>query len=161
MTYKGNSKVDMPKTQQKDGFIFSGWFFDNNTFFIEFVEDSLSSKKQNDNLVVYAKWVEQDSKLTKELKGIYSLAVESNSFEGTYEEWLETVRGPQGIPGEVGLDGNDGKTPYIGENGNWWINNVDSGVFAGHNNTSIPQTGVFEFAVNSDGEIICIIKVHW
>lgn len=36
-------------------------------------------------------------------------------------------QGPQGIQGEPG---NDGKTPYIGENGNWWIGESDTGVKA-------------------------------
>ncbi len=32
--------------------------------------------------------------------------------------------------GADGKDGADGKTPYIGENGNWWIGTVDTGVRA-------------------------------
>lgn len=28
------------------------------------------------------------------------------------------------------VKGQDGKTPYIGENGNWWIGEVDTGVRA-------------------------------
>ena len=30
----------------------------------------------------------------------------------------------------IGIDGVDGQTPYIGENGNWWIGNEDTGVKA-------------------------------
>ena len=52
---------------------------------------------------------------------IYELAV-SGGFSGTYEEWLETIKG------EDGKDGKDGLTPYIGENGNWWIGDLDTGV---------------------------------
>lgn len=48
---------------------------------------------------------------------IYILAVEAG-FEGTYEEWLATIKGA------------DGQTPYIGENGNWWIGETDTGVKA-------------------------------
>lgn len=40
--------------------------------------------------------------LESELKLIYQLALESNAFTGTYEEWLESVRGPQGLPGQDG-----------------------------------------------------------
>ena len=29
-----------------------------------------------------------------------------------------------------GADGQDGKTPFIGENGNWWIGDTDTGVSA-------------------------------
>ena len=45
-----------------------------------------------------------DSQLTLKLKAIYHLAVEQADFNGTYEEWLETVRGPEGIPGEDGRE---------------------------------------------------------
>ena len=36
----------------------------------------------------------------------------------------------QTVQGEKGDDGADGKTPYIGENGNWWIGELDTGVKA-------------------------------
>jgi len=35
------------------------------------------------------------------------------------------------------FDGEDGDTPYIGTNGNWWIGNVDTGVKAGGTVTSV------------------------
>lgn len=68
-------------------------------------------------------------------KSAYELAVEQG-FEGTLDEWLESLKGEQGDKGDqgekgeqgdTGLTGNDGKTPYIGENGNWWIGNEDTG----------------------------------
>ncbi|WP_278833023.1 hypothetical protein [Porphyromonas cangingivalis] len=34
----------------------------------------------------------------------------------------------QFLKGKDGKDGKDGITPHIGENGNWWIGNVDTGV---------------------------------
>lgn len=43
------------------------------------------------------------------------------------------VQGERGLPGadgKNGADGKDGKTPYIGENNNWWTGNVDSGISA-------------------------------
>jgi uncharacterized repeat protein (TIGR02543 family) len=42
------------------------------------------------------------SALELQLRSIYQLAMEADAFDGTYEEWLETVRGPQGLPGEDG-----------------------------------------------------------
>ena len=36
----------------------------------------------------------------------------------------------QGEPGIPGVDGTDGLTPTIGENGNWWIGDRDTGVVA-------------------------------
>ena len=38
--------------------------------------------------------------------------------------------GPIGSTGASGLPGEDGATPYIGPNGNWWIDGVDSGISA-------------------------------
>lgn len=37
-------------------------------------------------------------------------------------------QGPKGDAGEAGQNGEDGKIPFIGENGNWWFDNVDTGV---------------------------------
>ena len=38
--------------------------------------------------------------------------------------------GKDGTNGQNGRDGKDGKTPSIGENGNWWIGDIDTGVKA-------------------------------
>ena len=48
----------------------------------------------------------------------YALAVE-NGFEGTLEDWFESLRGERG---------ERGFSPYAGENGHWWLNGVDTGV---------------------------------
>lgn len=47
-------------------------------------------------------------------KSAYDIAVD-NGFIGSEKEWLESLRG---------------NTPYIGENGNWFIDNKDTGVMA-------------------------------
>ena len=36
-----------------------------------------------------------------------------------------------GPKGDKGVPGQDGKTPFIGKNGNWWVGDVDTGVYAG------------------------------
>ena len=38
--------------------------------------------------------------------------------------------GQNGANGENGKDGKDGDTPFIGDNGNWWIGTTDTGVKA-------------------------------
>lgn len=38
--------------------------------------------------------------------------------------------GPQGIQGIQGVKGEPGATPYIGDNGNWWVAETDTGVGA-------------------------------
>ena len=50
----------------------------------------------------------------------YDLAVQ-NGFEGTLDEWLASLKG---------ADGEDGVTPFIGDNGNWWVGNTDLGISA-------------------------------
>lgn len=49
-------------------------------------------------------------------KSAYQIAVE-NGFVGTEQEWLDSLKG-------------EGATVEIGDNGNWIINGVDSGVKA-------------------------------
>ncbi len=48
-----------------------------------------------------------------------SAAQRAETISATLEKKLET--------GEFGLDGEDGLTPYIGENGNWWVGDTDTG----------------------------------
>ena len=51
-------------------------------------------------------------------------------------EWLldngnkMPVTGEKGDKGDKGVSGSDGLTPYIGDNGNWWIGTSDTGVKA-------------------------------
>lgn len=50
-------------------------------------------------------------------KTAFDIAVE-NGFEGTEQDWLDSLKGK------------DGYTPYIGENGNWFINGEDTNFVA-------------------------------
>ena len=47
-------------------------------------------------------------------KSAYEIALD-NGFEGTEQEWLRSLQG---------------ETPYIGENGNWFVGTLDTGVSA-------------------------------
>lgn len=60
---------------------------------------------------------------------IYKL-YQANGGTLSYDEWLKTIKGEKGDPGTPGQDGKDGQTPYIGENGHWWIGEQDTGVIA-------------------------------
>ena len=51
-------------------------------------------------------------------------------------------QGPQGEQGIQGEPGKDGLTPYIGANGNWWIGDKDTGIYAG--NSITPPEEVLE-----------------
>ena len=74
----------------------------------------------------------------------YQLAVQ-NGYKGTIDEWLQSFKGKDGITPHISSNGNwwientdtgvqakgkDGITPHIGSNGNWWIENTDTGVHA-------------------------------
>lgn len=64
---------------------------------------------------------------------IYQLAL-ADGYSGTYEEWLASIKG---------TDGKDGHSPIItiGENGNWFIDGVDTGVKAQGENGKDGQDG--------------------
>src|SRR5690606_31438698 len=68
----------------------------------------------------------QYDSLKTQLMTLYTLSTTSGSFSGTYEEWLETVRGPQGNQGEPGqkieLRIHDGNIQWKYENDTNWGN---------------------------------------
>lgn len=55
---------------------------------------------------------------------------EDNLWQVSYDNGATWV--PLGVKatGAAGKDGTDGLTPYIGENGNWWVGDTDTGVSA-------------------------------
>ena len=74
------------------------------------------------DLVTYGllkKYVQSSLEQAGALKGLsaYEIAVKSG-YTGTEEEWLAS------------LQGESGQTPYIGDNGNWWVGNTDTHVSA-------------------------------
>lgn len=74
---------------------------------------------------------DNDSQI-KEIYGYYVVYAESLGEEVlSYEDWLKTIKGEKGEKGDKGDKGDngiDGKTPVIviGENGNWFIDGVDT-----------------------------------
>ncbi|MCR3906505.1 MAG: InlB B-repeat-containing protein [Tenericutes bacterium] len=129
--FNGGSQLNIPENPILEGFVFDGWFFDDDTFEIPLSITSLLERvEQGGSITVYAKWIiQEDSELTTQLKHIYNLALESDLFTGTYEEWLETVRGPQGLPGENGKSAilrlNDGYIEWKLEGDDIWIRLID------------------------------------
>ena len=84
-------------------------------------------------------------------KSAYEIAVE-NGFTGTEEEWLNGMKG---------ADGQDGETPYIGENGNWYCNGQDTGKKATGSGSNVvlsptppaePYDGLIWCQVESDND---------
>jgi uncharacterized repeat protein (TIGR02543 family) len=80
------------------------------TFFIfglvgcDFFGGGTTTQTPTTTTVETTQTVTTESALTIQLKYVYNLATTSGEFTGTYEEWLETVRGPEGLPGEDGRD---------------------------------------------------------
>ena len=54
------------------------------------------------------------------------------------------------VVGEDGENGADGLTPYIGENGNWFIGDTDTGVFA----QGKDGVGIKNITINENGELV-------
>lgn len=59
--------------------------------------------------------------------GVKASAGEKGDKGDTGETGAQGEKGDIGAPG---ADGKDGNTPYIGDNGNWWIGDTDTGVNA-------------------------------
>lgn len=75
-------------------------------------------------------------------KSAYEIAVK-NGFEGTEEEWLESLKGEtgeKGPQGETGPAGANGNTPYI-QDGYWFISGSSTGVVAQGQNGADGQNG--------------------
>ena len=67
------------------------------------------------------------SEFERKTRDIYESGLREGSIKDqTYEEWLKSIRG------EDGKDGQEGHTPIvnIGDNGNWFIDGVDTGISA-------------------------------
>lgn len=104
ITTDGTTTITAPDNPTKEGYVFAGWYLDNDTFLNSFSAATLLDQGIISDLIVYAKWIEQEEDMLKnQLENIYLLAADSG-FDGTYEEWLETVSGPQGIPGADGKE---------------------------------------------------------
>ena len=70
---------------------------------------------------------------------IYQLATQ-DGYTGTYEQWLESIRGKDG---QDGANGQDGHSPIvnIGEDGYWYIDNVNTYVKARGENGAQGEKG--------------------
>ncbi len=73
-----------------------------------------------------------DSELTIRLRSIYNLALDAGTIDGTYEEWLETVKGPQGDPGRnVNLQIADGYIQWQYAGDETWNNLIQLSTLVG------------------------------
>lgn len=56
ISYEGNIAVELPDNPTKDGYIFDGWYWDNDTFANPFTVNSALDQPLQGGLTVYAKW---------------------------------------------------------------------------------------------------------
>ena len=62
----------------------------------------------------YVKQIVESGEFGTQGKSAYEIALD-NGFQGTEQEWLKSLQG---------------ESPYIGENGNWFVGTLDLGVSA-------------------------------
>ena len=84
-------------------------------------------------------------------KSAYEIAKE-NGFNGTETEWLASLKGEPGAAGAPGKDGENGKTPYIGDNGNWYIGADDTGKPSRGEKGEPGEGGAGAYYVELDGD---------
>ena len=56
----GEEAITMPQNPTKEGYVFDGWYWDNNTFQKPFTANSLLNQELNGDMSVYAKWTLED-----------------------------------------------------------------------------------------------------
>ena len=74
----------------------------------------------------------------------------------TINDGIITVKGPKGDAGQDGKDGQDGAdglTPFIGQNGNWWVGEQDTGVKA-QGDQGQTGVGIQSIAYNGEDELV-------
>lgn len=67
------------------------------------------------------------------------------TYEDFTEEQLAALKGEVGDPGQ---NGSDGVTPHIGDNGNWFIGETDTGVAAGGSGGSSSESNLLVVTVD-------------
>ncbi len=91
-----------------------------------------------------------ESDLTIQLRHIYQLSLEADTFDGTYEEWLDTVEGPQGEPGReviISVEDEHIKWKYVDDS--TWTDLIPLVDLTGEQGVGIESTTINEF-----GELI-------
>jgi len=96
----GSSVITMPDNPTKEGFLFDGWYWDNNTFERPFTANSLLELPLSSNVTVYAKWFNED-----DANALYLILVEGailySLCEGITSFTMEDLIEAQYIVGDV------------------------------------------------------------
>ena len=131
----GKSTLSFPEDPTKEGYLFMGWYWDDEFFLNPFAENSLTRKPITDHLTVYAKWEGIIDRTYQDLMDHTALSpisidfwhgyksgqitmIESvvNEFEELYP-MIDVVIKPYGdfasLKGSVIMEINAGKTPNV------------------------------------------------
>ncbi len=105
ITYDGRRAITMPEDPTKDGFVFDGWYWDNDTFERSFTANSLLDEPVSNDLTVYAKWVSplndyetwKNSDEAEDLNGDRKIdeadfEIYSNPSLSDYELWKNSIK---------------------------------------------------------------------
>ena len=90
------------------------------------------------------------------IQGIQGIQGEKGDTGEQGPQGIQGETGPQGIQGIQGEKGDKGDTPYVGENGNWWVGSTDLGITASGGvamefrkvNPSDPSDETYELKIN-------------
>lgn len=141
-----------PEAPKKDGCLFTGWFKSDGTVFdfrTGVTENITLTAGWFDPAAAGGKGDQGDPGITPRLKigedNLWYVSYDSGEtwqslgVKATGAAGAKGDTGAAGAPGQDGRDGQDGQngqdgvnglTPRIGENGNWWLGDTDTGVCA-------------------------------
>lgn len=134
ISYDKETSFKMPSDPKKEGFSFSGWYFDNETFSELFMTETLKNKKMDTDFTVYAKWTANKIDIPVEQ---YRVTYDSNG--GAEVIALDVVKGETVV------------TPAIDKVGytfDGWYTSDDSGVTMNQkwSNTDIVNSNITLYA---------------
>lgn len=107
------------------------------------------------NTVVVPKGEAGDDGESVTIDRSYSDADGNTVIEFSDGQVVTVAKGDKGDQGEPGQDGQDGLTPHVGENNNWWIGEADTGVSAtGPTGPAGESVTVKGSSTDADGNIV-------
>lgn len=80
----GNEVIAIPADPIKEGYLFDGWYWDENIWLKSFSANSLLNVELRENMNVYARFIDEDDPVGTELKFKDGTYIDSESIKDTY-----------------------------------------------------------------------------